>query len=377
MNGMNLLVLTNSSQVPFKSGGVSTQSTGESTFFHLLGQLVTPAVVDEPSLVVEGDGEIQEMLKKLLGQINLSEDELVDKKEIKDLLSLLPIEVQEQISTFIQMEEQNLQQVFMWPQIQQAVLVLINALASHPSKVDVNLYEFVSKFSGLDVDETDTTEVLIMKFKQFVEQKKSEGQLVFDIQMNKETERTVKNVKLPLFKESMVPQGLNLSPSGHELGQAMSRAEQATIHIGDRLPKEMQQQQFIRQFQSLIQRSVLNQGPAGLNTLSIKLFPAHLGRLDIQLTQVDGVITARILTGSATARELIEAQITQLRQAFNQQQIQVERIEIAQQYLGQERDEQSSGRNTKEDTPFQDKAEHEGDSEFQEFLEEASFNEQV
>ncbi|MFC0558602.1 flagellar hook-length control protein FliK [Halalkalibacter alkalisediminis] len=373
MSGMSTLVLlTSSPQVVARSRSDASQTTGESNFSKLLGQFVS-----EEAAVAQGEVSNEDLLMKLLAHFNFSEEELNDKDELKELLYVLPIEQQEEMMAFVQEDEPDLHMVFTWPPIQQVVLVLMNALADQSPKLDDHLYKFATAFTEWNVVESDLTEDLVMKFKQLVDQKKAEGQLVLNLTMNNETDKATQQAKLPLFHENSLSQGLHVSQTGQELGQAMSKVEQAVIHIGDRLPKEMQQQQFLRQLQTLIQRSVLSQSPSGMNTLSIKLFPAHLGRLDIQLTQIDGVITARILTGSTTARDLIEAQLTQLRQAFNQQQIQVEKIEIAHHYLGQEKEEESSGRNTKEDEALQEESKQESESDFQVLLEEALFNEQV
>ena len=73
-------------------------------------------------------------------------------------------------------------------------------------------------------------------------------------------------------------------------------------------------------------------GANGVNKLLIKLNPEHLGSLRIELIQKDGMMTAKILATSAQAKDMLEKQIHGLKQAFNGQNIQIEKIEVSQAY---------------------------------------------
>ncbi|WP_096199364.1 flagellar hook-length control protein FliK [Bacillus sp. FJAT-45350] len=172
----------------------------------------------------------------------------------------------------------------------------------------------------------------------------------------------------------------NVLLTNGDLSQPMNKTQQLVIHIGESQSKQGQQQQFIRQFQEMISRGTFSNLNNGMQQLTIKLFPEHLGRLDIQLTQMNGVMTARILASSTAARELIESQIHQLRQAFSQQQIQVERIEIShqnQQQLGQtDKDEQQKNNKDQKDDNKQSDDDENNDS-FEEELKQFSINEEV
>lgn len=68
----------------------------------------------------------------------------------------------------------------------------------------------------------------------------------------------------------------------------------------------------------------------GITRLTIKLYPENLGTVRIELVQNDGVLTARLLASTAHGRELLDSQAHQLKQAFVQQNIQVDRLDIAQ-----------------------------------------------
>ncbi|MBU8907009.1 flagellar hook-length control protein FliK [Desertibacillus haloalkaliphilus] len=165
-----------------------------------------------------------------------------------------------------------------------------------------------------------------------------------------------------------------------DLGQQMNRTQQFTIHVGEAQPKEAQQQQFVRQFQEMIGKSFFTNFKNGDQQLSVKLYPEHLGRLDIRLTQTNGTIVAQIMTSSTAARELVESQLQHLRNAFAQQQISVERVEVTQQQhqtLGQSQKDEQDKHDHREHEKEENQEEEGVASSFSEFLDELTFNEKV
>lgn len=65
--------------------------------------------------------------------------------------------------------------------------------------------------------------------------------------------------------------------------------------------------------------------------IRIKIFPEHLGHLDIRITSIAGKISAQLMASHQMAKEALEFGLGQLRVALTQQGIQVERIEVTQQ----------------------------------------------
>ena len=86
---------------------------------------------------------------------------------------------------------------------------------------------------------------------------------------------------------------------------------------------------LLREMQNIFKRSNFGQ-TGGTNRLLIKLYPEHLGQVRIELLQSNGVMTARILASTALGKEMLDSQLHQLRSAFLQQNLQVERIDISQ-----------------------------------------------
>ncbi|MCG7334049.1 flagellar hook-length control protein FliK [Sporosarcina sp. ACRSM] len=127
---------------------------------------------------------------------------------------------------------------------------------------------------------------------------------------------------------------------------------------------------LIREMQTIFKRSNFGQ-TGGTNRLLIKLYPEHLGQVRIELLQTNGVMTARILASTALGKEMLDSQLHQLRQAFVQQNIQIDRIDISQtlqdtarndreqafnQQFGrqQQEAEQQHNQNSEEDKTFQE-----------------------
>ncbi|AJD91001.1 hypothetical protein JMA_16840 [Jeotgalibacillus malaysiensis] len=88
-------------------------------------------------------------------------------------------------------------------------------------------------------------------------------------------------------------------------------------------------QQLMEQFQQVMQKAGFGK-VNGTEKLMIRLQPEHLGTLKIELLQKDGMMTARIVASTAVAKEMIDSQLNQLRQSFNTQNLQVDKIEVAQ-----------------------------------------------
>jgi len=88
----------------------------------------------------------------------------------------------------------------------------------------------------------------------------------------------------------------------------------------------------------------------GLTQLEMQLHPESLGTLQINIASKEGVITAHFNTENEVVKEVLESQMIQLKEAFKEQGIKVEAIEITVQTHGFERNleqgrQQSSGEN--------------------------------
>ncbi|WP_187119013.1 flagellar hook-length control protein FliK [Bacillus marasmi] len=69
---------------------------------------------------------------------------------------------------------------------------------------------------------------------------------------------------------------------------------------------------------------------SGLSEARFSLYPKHLGQLQIKIAAQKGQITAQIVTDTQVAKEALEGQLSMLKQALQQQGLQVQKIEIIQ-----------------------------------------------
>lgn len=75
---------------------------------------------------------------------------------------------------------------------------------------------------------------------------------------------------------------------------------------------------------------ILN-GQSGSTEAKFNLFPEHLGRLEVKIISLEGLVSVQIVTESAVAKESLEGQLQQLRLSLQTQGLQVQKLEIIQQ----------------------------------------------
>lgn len=97
-----------------------------------------------------------------------------------------------------------------------------------------------------------------------------------------------------------------------------------------------QSEALAKEIQNLLNRSQLSNNQ-GTMRLVLKLFPENLGQIRIEVMQKDGILQARLLATTAAGKELIDSNLNQLKSAFVAQNIQMERIDVAQSLQDAER----------------------------------------
>ncbi|MFE8699078.1 flagellar hook-length control protein FliK [Cytobacillus sp. FJAT-54145] len=159
----------------------------------------------------------------------------------------------------------------------------------------------------------------------------------------------------------------------------ISKPEQFSLMV-DKSVKAATTEDMIRQFENILSRSQFSK-LGGTQKLFIKLNPEHLGSLRIELIQKDSMMIAKILTTTATAKDTIESQLNSLKQAFNSQNIQVERIEISQQMNQQDRSLNKEGHqqhnNHSRQPDKEAKEENQNDDSFELSFEDALLNMEI
>lgn len=134
-----------------------------------------------------------------------------------------------------------------------------------------------------------------------------------------------------VFRRTVAPHGKNESMTNTGAmadfqSGPMSRLEQLVLHARQG-EKAYQEQQFVRDFRQMLANSFL-QNSGGRQQLTMKLYPRHLGTLNVQLTQENGEMTATLITSTAAAKHLVDSQLSQLRNAFAHQNLHIDKVQV-------------------------------------------------
>ncbi|USK71646.1 flagellar hook-length control protein FliK [Peribacillus asahii] len=134
--------------------------------------------------------------------------------------------------------------------------------------------------------------------------------------------------------EETVSNGLTLKTAeantqSSSLPFQMTKLEQFVLNTS-KTGQAVDAEQFVKSFENILSKANFSKAN-GVQKLLIRLNPEHLGSLRIELIQKEGTMVAKILATTAQAKELLDRQLQGLKQAFTNQSIQVEKIEISQQ----------------------------------------------
>lgn len=111
--------------------------------------------------------------------------------------------------------------------------------------------------------------------------------------------------------------------------QTTNKATTTAVTITLPTNKASQAEAFVKEFQSIMNRSQFSNNATGTKLL-IKLYPENLGSIRIELVQKDGVMSARFLASTNIGKQMLESQLQQLKQGLVNQNIQLDRIDVAQ-----------------------------------------------
>jgi len=134
---------------------------------------------------------------------------------------------------------------------------------------------------------------------------------------------------IPYSEPKGTPEAVHLPPqagNAADFSSFSAKLEIPTLFLVKE-GKPLTYQQFIDQLQAVIAKSAF-QKFGNTEQLTVRLHPKELGALKIQLIQQEQGLTAKIVTSTTAAKEILESQLHALRQAFVQQNITVDRIEL-------------------------------------------------
>lgn len=102
-----------------------------------------------------------------------------------------------------------------------------------------------------------------------------------------------------------------------------------TIVLPANATPQSQSAKFVEEFQNVMSRAQFASNAAGTRLL-IKLYPENLGTIRIELVQKDGMLSAKILASNALGKQMLDSTLHQLKQGFTNQNIQLDRVDVAQ-----------------------------------------------
>lgn len=109
-----------------------------------------------------------------------------------------------------------------------------------------------------------------------------------------------------------------------------------TVTITLPTERSAQSEALVKEIQDLINRSQASNNQ-GTMRLMLKLYPENLGSIRIEIMQKDGMLSARLLATTAAGKELLDSNLQHLKTALVSQNIQMERIDVAQSLQDAER----------------------------------------
>ncbi|MDN4073435.1 flagellar hook-length control protein FliK [Fictibacillus terranigra] len=131
----------------------------------------------------------------------------------------------------------------------------------------------------------------------------------------------------------------------------MPALEQFVLHVPRSGSSEDVNKQFVKELQNMILSGKFEASSNGMSKLNIRLTPEHLGTLNIELVSKNGELSARILTNSAYAKEIMESQMHLLKNALHGNSIQLDRIIVLEQPQEQKFQQQGSNHHPHDQQP--------------------------
>jgi flagellar hook-length control protein FliK len=184
-------------------------------------------------------------------------------------------------------------------------------------------------------------------------------------------ETTEKNLNNPSVDASPADKKSIQTVQGTNLHFVLPKTENFSMSLTSG-SRSIQYEQFVKEFQNILGKSNMLAQP-NMSKLLIKLYPERLGSLRIELLQQNGIMTAKILASTTTAKEMLDSQIQGLKHAFTSQNLNVEKIEISQtlsdterQYKGQSQQQSQQQKQEQSDQPGV--AKEEGNQSFKDYL---------
>lgn len=127
------------------------------------------------------------------------------------------------------------------------------------------------------------------------------------------------------------------------------RPEDFATRLTEDLSARVGERQAITIVRQVVEQ-ISMQTKQGMTTMELQLYPAHLGRVTVQLVSKDGNITAQITAETEAAKNALETQLALLKENLNNQGLKIESVEVTiashafeQNMQGEKQHEEQSG----------------------------------
>lgn len=279
---------------------------------------------DESMLFVELNGDL------------IAIDQLMNLEDITEMLGMTMEQLQQMIQ---QLTDGEVQVTDIWTLLEQApqllaqVMATLNGESNTVTPKEAGQLVNVLKLATLLGQKTDTVysqEVKLVDAKNALQTLVSQLQQTSQstqqpIQFTKVIEQVVQTQQGQTQAKQETNDSQAISVQQNQQNTAPTRAVTVTLPM----ERSQQSEALVKEIQQLLNKSqiVNNQGTI---KLMLKLFPENLGQIRIEIMQQDGVMQARLLATTSAGKELLDSSLNQLKTSLVAQNIQMDRIDIAQ-----------------------------------------------
>lgn len=301
------------------------------------GQAADATVVEEveATLVMESLGQLFEELGieldeaelfAMIGEEAIPVDQLLNLEDLTAMLNLTEEELTQLVEQLLGEQMEEITDV--WSLIEQAPAILSQIMAalqgSEQAPKDLQPKELqqmvqLLKLIELVGQKTDTVYQQEVKLSQLTDAFTAVLSKM-QLEVPKATfQQTLQQVTQTTKVETETTQQL--------VQQPVTQTKTMTVTLP--AAKPAQSEALLKEIQNIMNRSQLSGQPGNMKLL-LKLFPENLGQIRIELVQQNGALTARLLASTALGKELLDSNLNQLKASFAAQNIQMDRVDVAQ-----------------------------------------------
>ena len=119
----------------------------------------------------------------------------------------------------------------------------------------------------------------------------------------------------------------NESITDDTVNVSVVRSEDFAARLTEDLSAKVGERQAITIVRQVVEQ-ISMQTKQGMTTMELQLYPAHLGRVVVQLVSKDGHVTAQLTAETEAAKNALEGQLTLLKENLNNQGVKIENVEV-------------------------------------------------